>query len=174
MPMRRILVAIVATSLLAGCGSGQAPTNPKDVAALYHQLAECYRSHGLPNYPEPVLDQKTNTWKLPDGTQPPPQSVQDACKSVADQIPDLNANSNVSNADMEKWRNWAKCMRSNGLADWPDPATDGTFTLPSRYSTGGKDLYASQLQACKKDRPAGNIKLKFEQAPTGVIPSRTS
>jgi hypothetical protein len=64
-------------------------------------------------------------------------------------------------------------MRDAGLADWPDPAADGSFTLPSRYSQGGKTLFVKPLQQCKNVKPSTNPKLKFETPPAGVVPSRT-
>jgi hypothetical protein len=54
-----------------------------------------------------------------------------------------------SAVDIAKLRDFAKCMRRQGLSDWPDPTADGLFPLPGRYAPpNGNQLIAAPLRAC--------------------------
>ncbi len=161
----RITVAMAATGVLAfgltACDKDApaASGSSDDVAAQYRQLAECIRKNGEPNFPDPVQD-SNGQWRLAPGTTAPPAAAQSACKSILDKIPAYQGPEGkpVTAADMTKWRVWAQCMRQKGISDWPDPNTDGSFTLPSRLGgPSGKDLYQTQFDACKPQLPPGGL-----------------
>jgi hypothetical protein len=43
---------------------------------------------------------------------------------------------------------FAGCMRDHGLADWPDPNSDGAFPLNARLLALGKRGIIKQLRPC--------------------------
>jgi hypothetical protein len=169
----RILAATLAVVLtgtlagvLTGCGSGgghaQSPTpagtpNTQQVAALYRQLAQCIRQHGVPNLPDPVQDPTTGEWDLPPGTVEPGRAAMEACRSIMERIPQGNRQGARSAADMAKLRRFAQCMRDHGVPDWPDPNSEGSFSLPARLERLGKRGIMTQLQACKQYQPERGV-----------------
>jgi len=40
-------------------------------------------------------------------------------------------------------------MRDHGLPDFPDPNSEGIFTMPPRINAGGKSLLRPATEACK-------------------------
>ncbi|MEV5750436.1 hypothetical protein AB0L00_21670 [Actinoallomurus sp. NPDC052308] len=163
--LRRLSAAVTATALLAGCGSGGHPKassspNAQDVAAAYRRLAQCVRAHGLPNFPDPVRDPQTGQWGLPAGTPDPPENVMDDCRSTADRIPADRTGTTLSARDMAKLREFAECFRRHGVPDWPDPAPDGSFTMPARLAGQGKQPIMKQLEACKRYGVGGGLKIR--------------
>jgi hypothetical protein len=167
----------VALSGLTACSSGGSPTatptastspNAQQVAALYRQLAQCIRANGAPTFPDLVHDPKTGDWEPPPGTQDPPKRAFTACRSIADRIPQL-ANKQarpVTAADLAKLRQFAVCMRKQGLQDWPDPNPAGEFAVPERLLSQGKQGLARPMRACKHLQPASNRGIRVK-APTG-------
>ena len=50
---------------------------------------------------------------------------------------------------------FANCMRSHGLASFPDPTPEGTFVLPKGMT--GTPQFQSADQACRSLAPAGSL-----------------
>ena len=50
---------------------------------------------------------------------------------------------------------FAKCMRSHGLANFPDPTPEGTFNLPRRMSSSPQ--FQSADRSCRSLAPAGSL-----------------
>jgi hypothetical protein len=122
---------------VAGCGSSSSSsynagsTGPKDTAASNSQglkFAQCMRSHGVPNFPDPSggqLDlrvQQTPTSMSVNGVQvngPAFKSAMNSCKS------DLPNGGHPTATQTAKARSqalaMAKCMRTHGVPNFPDP-----------------------------------------------------
>lgn len=166
-----LVVAAAATPLLTGCGgSDDSPgadattsMSAQQAATLAHNLSQCIRDHGVPNFPDLVQTQGGG-WDVPSGTPTPPVAAQQACKSLSEQLPGGSSGNGppprqnkVTTAQMQAWRKWSACVRRQGISDWPDPNPDGTFTLPSRLA--GDDNTIAQkvfgLTACTPLRPQG-------------------
>lgn len=162
-----IVVALTATgaagcSAAAGGGGNEAGATGTPSAhrsspgpEIYHRAAACLRAHGVPNFPDPTQNPQTGEWDVPDGTRKPPQSAMNACKSILDQIPEARGDDGRSQrpptaAEMVKLKQFSQCMRQHGLADFPDPGTDGIVALPPRYAQLGKTGMRAQLEACQK------------------------
>jgi hypothetical protein len=159
-------MAVAAVSLPAGCGGGSgdspggasAAKTPDAVSSL-RAVARCMRTHGYPSYPDPTQDENGN-WGFPESANvanDPP-----ACLPLARKAKQQLANSRVdpkgkpaSGADMAKLREFARCMREHGLADWPDPDADGAFPLPTRLQKPqGDSLVGPREQACRQYLPS--------------------
>ena len=122
------MVGVLACSWLAGCGSTGAPSgtvtngaNPSPGNAnLGLELARCMRAHGIANFPDPSAG---GGIELAPGSGLNPQSpafqaAQTACKKY---LPDKGQPPVTSAADRAKAVAFAKCMRSHGEPDFPDP-----------------------------------------------------
>jgi hypothetical protein len=156
---------------LAGCGRG-GPTTPAttsdgDVLALGRQIAQCFRDNGIPDFPDPVVEQ--GHIRLPGDAENEIQSrypeqtlqqVQSACQSLIDQLPDSAIESSGGDTDrrdagpqdVDALRQWAECLRQHGFPDWPDPKADGSFPKGSTpIETEGKsDRMIAAAQACQQ------------------------
>jgi hypothetical protein len=162
-----VVVAVAAVTLPAGCGGGSGERSggagaagTPDAASALREVARCYRAHGYPSFPDPTQDEDGN-WNFPasaaDGVRTPR-----ACLTIARQAKHQLARSWVdpkgqppSAADMAKLREFARCMREHGLADWPDPDEDGAFALPSRLQKPqGEPLVEPRERACRQYLPS--------------------
>jgi hypothetical protein len=79
--------------LLAGCsasgGSGAATTTTsaqQAAAAVLREFVRCARANGMPNLPDLQLDSNGQV-SIPEGTPPPPKSVERACRSIWERLP---------------------------------------------------------------------------------------
>ncbi|ETK32250.1 hypothetical protein MPTA5024_30755, partial [Microbispora sp. ATCC PTA-5024] len=154
----------LAAALVAGCqGAGAGPPaasaspSASPSFGVYRELARCIRAHGVPGFPDPVVDSATGRVDFP-GADKPPQSAVRGCKTIIDRLPqDPGKNPALTAADMAELRQFARCMRGHGLADWPDPSADGRFLLPQRLTD--KRAILTQLQACRQSMPKGRIQI---------------
>jgi hypothetical protein len=155
--LRRVIGVTAVLLLLAGCGGHPSATpaatpslGKNDQESAYRQFAECMRANGKPNFPDPVQD-ANNDWGFPASVGKPVAPV--ACEAAYRQMRSVNKGlaEEGSTIDMTKLRDFAKCMRSQGLSDWPDPTADGLFPLPGRYAPpNGNQLIAAPLKTCPK------------------------
>lgn len=114
-------------------------------------FANCMRSHGVSDFPDP---NSNGTLLLPQGTEvnsPQFQSARQACLALMSG----GAAGPPSTADQQKAVQYAACMRAHGYPDFPDPSvTGGGFTvqIPS-----GADINSPQWQAAQQACRAFNV-----------------
>jgi hypothetical protein len=130
-----IIANAAVTLLAAACsgspspaGSGGSP-NVGGSAISQQALAysACMRSHGVPNYPDP-----TSSNKLPSGlpkvslqqlgvSRSQYHAAQGACAHL---LPNGGQMTQAqSQRDLRAMLRFARCMRSHGVPDWPDPTS---------------------------------------------------
>jgi hypothetical protein len=118
------------------------------------------RSHGVPNFPDP------------DGSgQIPKQAVVSAARSVSDSQFRAAGNAcaylapnglgpapvTVTAQDQQDYLRAAACMRSHGIANFPDPSFSGGsvhFTVPPGIDPSSPQ-FAQARQTCQRLIPAG-------------------
>jgi hypothetical protein len=114
--------------LAAACGGSPSSTSssgssPGGGSANTHLLpfARCMRSHRVPNFPDPASDNKFPGAQHLGVSDPLYQAAMNACKHL---LP--NGGTGPSGTDLQQQRSallpFARCMRSNGVANWPDPS----------------------------------------------------
>jgi hypothetical protein len=113
------VIAMAALALLAtACGRSPSSTGPQGSPAV--SFSRCMRSHGVPDFPDPA-----SRGGVPKVTPQQAgvsnsrfQLAQRACAPLLQpaqaQVPQI----------MTGLLNFARCMRSHGIPDWPDPSTD--------------------------------------------------
>jgi len=169
-PPARTTAAIIATTALAllaaACSgspssTGSPPSNGTGGASsafVSHELAfaRCVRGHGVPNFPDP---QPSSNGKFP-GSSAQQLGVSDsvlraasrACQNLlpAGQAP-LTAH------EQQDYLQAAACMRSYGIANFPDPAFSGggvRFPIPSSIDTRS-ERFTQARQTCARLIPTG-------------------
>jgi hypothetical protein len=165
------VVAVAACSLLAaGCGGGGSPgvaggaatttaasaaTTPVQNGAL--AFARCLRAHGLPKWPDPTSSGVFDKSKLQQTGYGVSQvrAVEDGpCKHV---LPASPAAPTITAADRADYLRAAACMRSHGVAGFPDPTFQNGSVQTNIPSSIDQDAssFKSGATICTKLIPAG-------------------
>jgi hypothetical protein len=162
-----LLAAVVVTTLaLAGCGdssgssrsaatgasaNGATPTG----SARLVQFAQCMRSHGLANFPDPTAE---GSFSLPAGMTSSPQfaSADRSCKSLAPA--GVLSGQAPTTQELRQTVKFVGCMRKHGESDFPDPAPNGTFVLQGGVNPidPSSPQFKSAMAACHALLPPGS------------------
>ncbi|GIF64061.1 hypothetical protein Ais01nite_20960 [Asanoa ishikariensis] len=164
-----MLIPLLLAAALAGCHLGAASgsatpsaapsASRQELLALGQEWVQCMRDKGLPRMPDAQLTeegylsfppQDDYNWKE-DGAEHP--DIIEACKPIEDRYPPnaFRPKEQVSADDLRKLREYAECVRTNGLPAWPDPRSDGSFDLSGTALANGvpKDQMTKAIEACR-------------------------
>jgi hypothetical protein len=148
-PARAAAIVIVASSLTLPAAA-LASSQPNIQKALAY--SRCMRSHGVLRFPDP-----SSSGAIPKATLQQLgvslaewQSAQTACRYL---LP--NGGNGPSQAQVQQWMagmwHFARCMRSHGVSNWPDPVIDAGGD-PEFYLNGKIDqnspLVSSKIHQC--------------------------
>jgi hypothetical protein len=166
--MKRLLAAL-ALLALAGCSghaAGTASPSPSalsrdQVLAIGRQAAQCMRDHGIPDFPDPVVDGQgqLSLPQGPDGDRAKQEigarpEAQRACQPILDRLPAgaTRGPGQYTQEDLANLLKFAQCMRRNGIPEWPDPKADGSFPISGTpLETEGKSpRFRAATNACRQ------------------------
>ncbi|WP_436522903.1 hypothetical protein [Actinoplanes sp. HUAS TT8] len=172
--MRKTTILVAGLTLAAtmtGCGkpaagdpavatarSGPASANPSASAATGAdpdaplKFSKCMREQGMTWFPDPSGGKMTV--HVPDSVKKEDfDKAQQACRKWA---PNGDNAPKPSAEDLAKEREMAKCMRENGLPNFPDPKADGSIELGSGLGIDPESpTFKAAQQKCEKYMPAG-------------------
>lgn len=146
-PILASAVTVLAASLLvAGCG-GKTPTTTADTATASAQTglfaySHCMRSHGIPNFPDPVAGEGIPKDKLiPLVGSPQFSTATRACQHImpASGLGPQTA-ATPTRVRLAAALAFARCMRDRGFRTFPDPTRQGQLT-PQMVTAAGLDLH---------------------------------
>ena len=158
-------VSLAAVLLASACSSGGSSSaggfgGPVGSAASGVAWAQCVRSHGVPNFPDPGSDgqsRKETAQQL---------GVSDAVlgtatNACADLNPHNPASPQTAAQVVTNGLTVARCMRAHGLPKFPDPTTSasGPHFVISVSSDGfnpNDPQVIAQAHACQQQLPAGS------------------
>jgi hypothetical protein len=145
-------VPVIALSLLAaGCGGGHAPrvanvttTNAATTTTSQNGLlafSQCMRSNGVPSFPDPAQysggNVKLTIHQSPGSGSPRFHAAMNACghllPTTGQDTPESAAQTAARLADA---LSFARCMRSHGVSQFPDPTSQGQLTIEMVQSQG--------------------------------------
>jgi hypothetical protein len=159
------LIAMVA--LTSGCGSsapaetGSGGGNTAANARKAVKFAECIRSNGVSQFPDPgagkfTIDGIVNGSSL-DPNAPAFKQAISACKHLE---PAGFMGSKRSPQQTDAALKFARCIRDNGVPDFPDPTPNGplvdTRRIPSA-GNGGMAILQSAMQKCRDAAAAAGV-----------------
>lgn len=162
-PRLRIIAcasAVAVMTVAAGCSSGHHPSatpsqsaNDQAVAlSVGREFAQCARQHGRPEFPDPAI--QDGALAFPGASKEDQVAVQDACASILQRVPaSMVHRPHVPTAEeMAQLRQFAQCLRQNGIPEWPDPAADGTFPIMGTplAAEGKSQRWFAARQVCDK------------------------
>lgn len=138
-----VLVAAVVLTALTACGSGHSTPHPSpsvtrsaDILAIGLRYSACIRSHGSPQYPDMIV--RNGQLMLPPGHNSKTTGAavtagaEAACRHILASLPPgamYKGDRPPAPDDLPKLVDFAKCMRAQGIAGFPDPKPDGSFPL---------------------------------------------
>lgn len=135
MPPARLLAALVVCAIaLAACGSGSKPSGSASAGTQALKFAQCMRSNGVTNYPDPSSNGRPVSPNQITSKSPTFQTAYDTCRKYSrggqpGPPPPTAAQARAGLA-------FAHCMRVHGVPNFPDPLTTygPGFTLgPGEY-----------------------------------------
>jgi hypothetical protein len=127
MTAKTLAAAAFAVLAITGCGgasSSRTTSGAEDAAAL--AWAECLRSHGIPNFPDPIAGHKA---QFPDSAgpslgsnAPSVLSAEQSCKGLHAAIVGASSSESGSRTNQDAaFLEFARCMRAHGVPNYPDP-----------------------------------------------------
>ncbi len=161
------LIAIV--TLITACGSsapaetGGGGNNAAADAQKSVKFAECMRSNGVSQFPDPgtsgklTIDAVANGSSL-DTNSPAFKQAISACKDLE---PAGFTGTKRSSQQQQAALEFAQCIRENGVPDFPDPTPNGplvdTNRIPSSATSSGRSILNAAMQKCRDVAAAAGV-----------------
>jgi hypothetical protein len=129
----------------ASASAGGGP-NPERIGADLMKFSSCMRSHGVPNFPNPVISGNNVSLQVTPGSKGSPQFRQAAqdCQKYA---PPGGTHANLTTAQQADYLKAAECMRAHGINGFPDPDFSGgnvRFPLPQNMNPNTAQFEAAR------------------------------
>jgi hypothetical protein len=134
-----------------GSGSDPAATNAQQAV----KFAECMRSNGVSQFPDPNASGKLTIDAVANGSglNPNAPAFKQAISACKDLEPAGFTGSQRSSQQQAVALKFAQCIRTNGVPDFPDPLPNGplvdTNRIPSAGQPGGMSSLHAAMQKCR-------------------------
>jgi hypothetical protein len=142
-----LAIAVIAAVVIAACGSnspGSSTSAGQVTQAQFHQdavrFARCMRSHGASNFPDPTSPREFKFSIGPNtGASPRFHSAETACGHL---LPDGGPGHSPAQGQDHTAAAlaFARCMRSHGFPNFPDPTASGQLS-PEMVASAGINLH---------------------------------
>jgi hypothetical protein len=159
------VLAVLGIVMLAACSSGGTTSGSADssTSTAYQKAlayAQCIRAHGIPDYPDP---NSQGQFIIQNGSGVPPSvspavanAAAQACRKLLPPSMALGSSKASPGSNTQALR-FSECMRSHGEPNFPDPAANGSFTLPSGMNAESPQFQNAEkaCQSLMPDNPGG-------------------
>ena len=130
----------------AGPSTGGAPTISQTLA-----YSHCMRSHGVPTFPDPNSSGQIPKTEVVSASKSNPSrfdSADSACRHLLPNGGNGETPAQIAQ-DWSEFRDFARCMRSHGVSNWPDPTSRSTTDRRPAFdiTAVGLDGHSPQLRA---------------------------
>jgi hypothetical protein len=115
------------------------------------KFAKCMRANGMTWFPDPNANGGMRI-KTPKGMDPKKfEAAQEACKQYA---PSMDGDRKPDPEMLEKMRAMSKCMRENGVPNFPDPNPNGGISIDSKMGIDPESpTFQKAEEKCSEFRP---------------------
>jgi hypothetical protein len=140
-------------------------------AQAWHNLAQCFRSHGFSIADPTVNADGTSSWSSSTGPSAQIRKAEQAvgratCEAEYRAFPSQVLHPPPAQAELHALVLFARCMREHGVGDWPDPNARGAFPLNARLRALGKGGTRNAVNACDSQLPGDGIAIADGPATT--------
>jgi hypothetical protein len=145
-----VVVLVTVAGLVAACGGGgsedsasssnapsgsstiRAPSSATQRGVLY---ASCMRAHGVSDFPDSAISVGNGNveFNIPLAVKNEPQFAS-ASRACSPDLPGGGASAKPSE-NVQQELEFANCMRTHGITDFPDPLPSGGFDIPGNTNT---------------------------------------
>ena len=133
----------------SGSSAPQAGSSPGSSQSGAVAFAQCVRSHGVPDFPDPQNGHFLISGA--DQSNPDFNSAVQACQHLLGP----GGASNGGGPDNSALLNFAHCMQTHGVPQFPDPTAKGAIGLPQGVDPNSAQ-FQKAWQKCQPDLP-GNL-----------------
>jgi hypothetical protein len=164
------LALIPMVALISGCGSSPpaetgsgAGNNTAANAQQAVKFAECMRSNGATQFPDPGASGKLTIDAVANGSSVDPSTpaFKQAISACKDLEPAGFMGSKRSSQQQQAGLKFAQCIRQTGVKDFPDPIPNGplvdTGRIPSAAEPGGMSILRAAMQKCRDVASAAGV-----------------
>jgi hypothetical protein len=148
--------------LAAGCGGSNSPSaaGSRSNRAQFLAYARCMRSHGVSDFPDPTTPPGGGVaFSIQGGpssdlnrNNPTFKAADRACRAL---LASGQQAQTPSAPNITAGVRWARCLRSHGVASFPDPNSQGAFDS-SKFDPSSPAFQTSS-KACKDQQPSGAV-----------------
>jgi hypothetical protein len=142
--------AFICAAVIGACGSSSPSPSAGPTGGPLLALAECMRSHGVPNFPDPAARGGLIVPNDIDPQSPAFESAQQACARLAQGPP---GGPGASESRKLELLTLARCMRAHRIANFPDP-TSSPPPPTSGNALGGDGWYLALGTPQERRTPA--------------------
>ena len=165
----RPLAAFALLALISACGSsapaGTATGSNKTLSNAQKgvKFAECMRHNGVSEFPDPPASGKLTIDAVANGSSldPSTPAFTQAISACKDLEPTGFMGSTRSSQQQQAALGFARCIRENGVKDFPDPIPNGplvdTNRIPSAAQPGGMSILQAAMQKCRDAAAAAGV-----------------
>jgi hypothetical protein len=157
------LAVVAAVAVLAtACGSSAPSSASSPTFAQEVALAQCMRSHGAPNFPDPNA---SGGFTLNEPITGQDLAAYGDCRHLLPGGPSLARVQQLAQQQQQQLAKlvpalvkFAGCVRSHGVPNFPDPTANGQFppgSLKNAGVTPQSTQFQSAMSACQHELPAG-------------------
>jgi hypothetical protein len=155
-----ITVAAVAMTFAAAACSSSSPSTPDAgsspvTTAQLVGFAQCMRSHGIKNFPDPVNGGFSFSGVGADSVDPNSPAFQAAKAACIHLVPGEAQRLAVTAQDLAAGDKLATCMRSHGFPAFPDPTSQNVFDVPKSINIA-LPSYQSAFSTCQSQAHDNN------------------
>jgi hypothetical protein len=148
----KALLAVALVFATAACGglpfvsaAKPAPTlNPYQASLAYSQ---CMRTHGVPDYPDPGSSGAVSIYAGSSSDLNPNSAAFQAAKQACQSLE--AAKGHRTQADKQRFLEYARCMRSHGVTDFPDPVFNANGAEIDYPGDLNSPVFKAADQACR-------------------------
>jgi hypothetical protein len=157
------MAALLGLALLAaGCGGSNGPGVARSGSnkAQFVGYAQCMRSHGVSDFPDPTTPPGGGVaFSIHSGpgsdlspTNPAFKAANQACRTL---LPGGQQAPTAPSPRIAAEVGWARCLRSHGVSNFPDPNSQGAFDS-SKFDSSSP-AFQTASKACKSLQPTGSV-----------------
>ncbi|MFJ3406302.1 hypothetical protein [Promicromonospora sp. NPDC090134] len=117
--------------------------------------SECMRENGITDFPDPEKQGEGGiSIGLPEGLDPESEEFKTASDACVDLQPGPDENTTMDPETHEELVEYAECMRTNGITEYPDPEPGGGMVIgPDMGFDTQSDEFQAAEDTCEDIRP---------------------